>query len=250
MLRPSQEEFERLATRGNLVAVVREILADMDTPLALFRRLDDGRTSFLFESVEGGEKWGRYSFIGTGARAVFRARGSAVEWSCGDETQRLDMAGDPLEFLRDKLAEFDPVTPEDVELPRFLGGAVGMISYDWVRFVEKVPDGNPDEIGVPDLWFVLPETIVVHDGVRKTAFIVRHVYVSPEADVAALYRQAEAAIGETIRCLRRPAPPEVESESVLSPMDIRSSMAREPFHEIEKRAKNYFEAGDAFQIVL
>jgi anthranilate synthase component 1 len=250
LLRPSQEEFEKLATRGNLVPVVREILADMDTPLSLFRRLDDGRTSFLFESAEGGEKWGRYSFIGTGARAVFRARGSAVEWSCGGETQRLDVAGDPLEFLREKLAEFDPVIPKDVEMPRFLGGAVGMIGYDWVRFVEKIPDENPDEIGVPDLWFVLPETIVVHDGVRKTAFIVRHVHVSPGADVAALYRQAEAAIGGTIRCLRRPASPEVESKPALSPMDIRSSMAREEFHEIVRRAKNYIEAGDAFQIVL
>jgi anthranilate synthase component 1 len=229
---------------------VREILADMDTPLSLFRRLDDGRTSFLFESAEGGEKWGRYSFIGTGARAVFRARGSEIEWSCGSETQRVDVAGDPLEFLRDKLAEFDPVTPEDVELPRFLGGAVGMISYDWVRFVEKIPDENPDEIGVPDLWFVLPETIVVHDRVRKTAFIVRHVHVPPQGDVAALYRHAETAIEETIRCLRCPPAPELQYEPVRSPMDIRRSMSREEFHEIVKRAKDYIEAGDAFQIVL
>ena len=80
--------FEELATRGNLIPVVREILADLDTPLSLFRRLDDGRTSFLFESVEGGEKWARYSFIGTGARAVFRARGREVEWSEGGRSQR------------------------------------------------------------------------------------------------------------------------------------------------------------------
>ncbi|HEY5656300.1 MAG TPA: anthranilate synthase component I [Myxococcota bacterium] len=250
MLRPSQEAFERLATRGNLVPVVREILADMDTPLSLFRRLDDGVTSFLFESAEGGEKWGRYSFIGSGARAVFRARGNAVEWSAGGETRRVDVAGDPLEFLRDKLAELQPVTPEDVELPRFLGGAVGMISYDWVRFVEEIPDANPDEIGVPDLWFVLPETIVVHDRVRKTAFIVRHVHVPPQSDVAALYQQAEAAIGETIRRLRQPLAAEVAHEPLGSPMDVRSSMTREEFHEIVKRAKDYIAAGDAFQIVL
>jgi anthranilate synthase component 1 len=229
---------------------VREILADMDTPLSLFRRLDDGRTSFLFESAEGGEKWGRYSFIGAGARAVFRARGSQVEWSGEGETQRVDVAGDPLEFLRDRLAELQPVTPGDVELPRFLGGAVGVISYDWVRFVEEVPDENPEEIGAPDLWFVLPETIVVHDRVRKTAFIVRHVHVPPQGDLTALYRQAEAAIEETIRCLRRPPAPEVQYEPVRTPMDIRRSMSREEFHEIVKRAKDYIEAGDAFQIVL
>ena len=146
MLRPSQEVFEEHARRGNLVPVVRELLADMDTPLSLFRRLDDGLTSFLLESVEGGEKWGRFSFLGTGARAIFRARGSDVEWEEGGETQRVRVSGDPLEFLRDKLAKYRPVPPEGDSLPRFLGGAVGMVSYDWIRFVERIPDANPDEI--------------------------------------------------------------------------------------------------------
>ena len=143
MLRPSQEAFEKLARRGNLVPVVRELLADMDTPLSLFRRLDDGRTSFLFESVEGGEKWGRFSFIGTGARAIFRARGHDVEWDEGGECQRTRVEGDPLEFLRAKLAALKPVPAEGDTLPRFLGGAVGLVSYDWVRFVEDIPDGEP-----------------------------------------------------------------------------------------------------------
>jgi len=101
VLRPSQESFEELAKRGNWVPVVREILADMDTPLSLFRRLDDGHTSFLFESVEGGEKWGRFSFIGTGARALFRARGREIEWSEGGRTQRFLASGEPLEKLRE-----------------------------------------------------------------------------------------------------------------------------------------------------
>ncbi|MGI9432608.1 MAG: anthranilate synthase component I, partial [Myxococcota bacterium] len=81
MFRPSREEFVRLASQGNLVPVVREILADLETPLSLFRKLDDGATSFLFESVEGGEKWARYSFVGTGARAVYEARDGAASWT-------------------------------------------------------------------------------------------------------------------------------------------------------------------------
>ena len=85
VIRPSLEEFEALATQGNLIPVVREILADLDTPLSLFRRLDDSRTSFLLESVEGGEKWARFSFIGTGARAVFTAHGREVVWEEGGE---------------------------------------------------------------------------------------------------------------------------------------------------------------------
>ena len=118
--------------------VVREVLADCDTPLSVFRKLDDGSTSFLLESVEGGERWARYSFIGTGARAIFRARGSHVEWVEGGRCERSEAPGDPLEVLRHKLAELSAVTLEGVDLPPFLGGAVGMVSYDWVRFVERM----------------------------------------------------------------------------------------------------------------
>ena len=156
MFRPSQERFSELAQEGNLIPVVREVMADLDTPVSIFQRLDDGSTSFLLESVEGGEKWARYSFIGTGARAIFRARGREIEWTEAGQTTRKTVDGDPLEFLRDKLTEFEAVHPEEMDLPRFVGGAVGMVGYDWVRFVEDIPDANPDAIGLPDLWFVFP----------------------------------------------------------------------------------------------
>ena len=194
MLRPSQEVFQELARRGNLVPVVREILADLDTPLSIFRRLDDGRTSFLFESVEGGEKWARYSFIGTGARAIFRARGRDVEWIEDGRTESIRAEGDPLEILRDRLANLRAVVPEGVDLPRFLGGAVGVIGYDWVRFVEDIPDANRDEIGFPDLWFVLPETVVVYDNVRHSALVIRHADVAEGDDIVARFRETEAAL--------------------------------------------------------
>ena len=188
MLRPSPEAFVELATRGNLIPMVREILADMDTPISLFKKLDDGRTSFLFESVEGGEKWSRYSFMGSGARAIFRARGRSVEWQDARGTERFEVDGDPLEVLRERLAGLRPAHLEGTPLPRFLGGAVGLVSYDWVRFVERIPDQNPDELDMPDLWFVLPETIVVHDRVRDHAYVVRHVQLHEGADLDALYR--------------------------------------------------------------
>jgi anthranilate synthase component 1 len=250
LLRPSQEAFEELAARGNLVPVIREMLADLDTPLSIFRRLDDDRTSFLFESVEGGEKWARYSFIGTGARAIFRARGREIEWSVGDETERVTSTGDPLEFLRDKLAVYEPVVPEGVDLPRFLGGAVGMVSYDWVRFVEDLPDENPDPVGLPDLWFVLPETVVVYDNVRHSALLIRHVEVHEGDDLGALYRDAESGLEAIVDRLREPLPRDAVREPVRAPMDVQRSMSREAFHEIVKRAKEYIEAGDIFQVVL
>ncbi|MEE8581355.1 MAG: anthranilate synthase component I [Myxococcota bacterium] len=250
MLRPSLEQFEVLAQRGNLVPVVRDVLADLDTPLSLFRRLDDGRTTFLLESIEGGEKWARYSFIGVGARAIFRATGRDVEWEEEGRTERFQAPGDPLEVLRDKLAAFQPALPEDIELPPFLGGAVGMIGYDWVRFIERIPDENPDELELPDLWFVFPEVVVVYDNVRHRALIVHPVHLPKGADPAERYLAAQARLTEIVERLRAPLAPEPRREPVRAPMDVKRSVSREAFHEIVKRAKEYIERGDVFQVVL
>jgi anthranilate synthase component 1 len=250
VLRPEPHELASLAAQGNLIPVVREVLADLDTPLSLFRALDDGATSFLLESVEGGEKWARFSFVGTGARAIFRARGRQVEWVEGGRTTRQEAPGDPLELLRARLAEYHPVAPPGLELPRFSGGAVGMIGYDWVRFVEKIPDENPDELGLPDLWFVLPETVVVYDNVRHTARVVHFIDLRAGADPLAGYREAEAAIEAVIAKLRGPRPAQPRSEPVRAPMQVRRSMDRDAYAEVVKRAKEYVVAGDVFQVVL
>jgi len=250
LLRPSLEQFEELATQGNLIPVVREILADLDTPLSLFRRLDDGETSFLLESVQGGEKWARYSFLGSGARAHFRAQGRRVEWSEGDVHEQVEVEGDPLVFLRDKLAELHPVKPKELDLPRFVGGAVGMVGYDWVRFVEDIPDANPDTVGLPDLSFTLPEVVVVYDNVRHTALIVKHVHLHDGDDPAACYASAAQAIERVIDRLRAPLAPEPRREASRRPMDVERNLTREEFHEIVKRGKEYVEAGDVFQVVL
>jgi len=249
-VRPSQDEFESLASRGNLIPVVREILADMDTPLSLFRRLDDGRTAFLLESVEGGEKWARYSFIGVGARAMFRARGPEVEWTEGGETRRFRVDGDPLQVLRDRLSRYRPVSPEGVELPRFAGGAVGMIGWDWVRFVEQIPDENPDELGYPDLHFVFPETVVVYDNVRHSAMVIRTVTIEEGDDVERCYRQATEELEATVRRLREPLPPEPRRVAVRRPMEVHPSITRQAYHAMVERAKEYIRAGDIFQVVL
>ena len=250
MLRPSQEEFEALATEGNLIPVVREIMADLDTPLSIFGRLDDARTSFLLESVEGGEKWARYSFIGTGARAIFRARGRDVEWEEEGAITRSTEPGDPLEFLRRKIAGFEPVQPPGLELPRFIGGAVGMVGYDWVRFVERIPDDNPDNIGLPDLHFVFPEIVVVYDNVRHKALIVRHVHLATGDSPAKAYAEAVAAIDACVERIRGALPAHAPAEPVREPMEVERSLSEPAFHEIVRKAKAYIEAGDIFQVVL
>jgi anthranilate synthase component 1 len=250
LLRPSPDVFQKLATRGNLVPVVREILADLDTPLSLFRRLDDGRTTFLLESVEGGEKWARYSFVGAGARAIFRATGADVEWVEAGVEERLRAPGDPLEVLREKLRRFVPVALEGAGLPRFLGGAVGLVGYDWVRFVERIPDSHPERLPLPDLWFVVPETVVVYDNVHHTAQIVRYAELRPGDDPAQRYRETVRAIDETVRVLRAPLAAEPARSPVRAPMEVHRPTSREAYHERVKRAKEYIEKGDIFQVVL
>ena len=110
----------------------------------------------------------------------------------------------PIEKLREELAALRAVTPPGVTLPPFLGGAVGLVGYDWVRFVEAIPDTNPDEVDLPDLWFHLPETVVVFDNMRHSALLIRHVKVAAGDDLGALYREAVAALDATVRRLREP----------------------------------------------
>jgi len=253
VLRTSFEQFELLARRGNHVPVVREILADLDTPLSLFRKIDDGRTAFLLESVEGGEKWARYSFLGVGARAIFRAFGSRVEWVEAGETEILEVDGDPLVVLRDRLRAYRAVVPEDEPLPRFVGGAVGMVGYDWVRFVERIPDSNADRSGLPDAFFLIPEYVLVYDNVRHTALIVVHAHLEPDLDSEALrtrYAETVARIEQMVARIRGPLPAEERQPLVQAPMEVERSMGESDYHQAVKRAKEYIEAGDVFQVVL
>jgi anthranilate synthase component 1 len=248
--RSSPEAFASLAARGNLIPVVREISTDLDTALSLFRRLDDGATSFLFESVEGGERWGRWSFLGCGARARFRARGSEVEWEQAGRIERRRAAGDPLEVLREKLAALHPAWPDELPAPPFTGGAVGLIGYDWVRFVERLPDANPDPIGLPDLSLVLPETVVAVDNVRQTALVIRYVELAPGDDPRVRFAESAAALDAAVARLRAPLARDPEVGALRAPMELAYSSTRSEFHEMVKRAREYIEAGDIFQVVL
>jgi anthranilate synthase component 1 len=152
MVRPERSAFRELARTRAMVPIVREVLADLDTPLATFLKVDDGESAFLFESVQGGERWARYSIIGVGVRARLIAADGLVERQLRGRTERIplaaDRSGDPLAQLRELLAELKPLELEG--LPKFAGGAVGFLSYDWVRYVERLPERRPDRLHVPD----------------------------------------------------------------------------------------------------
>ena len=250
MLRPNQEEFIELSRKGNLVPVVREILADMETPVSLFQKLDDGETSFLFESVEGGEKWARWSFIGVGARAKFCAKNGTIKWSKGTTQVEAPYNGDPLKYLRDRLAEFKAVAISGEALPRFSGGAVGAISWDWIRFVEDISNTNVDELNFPDAVFVIPETVVVYDNVKHRALLIREVEIAAEdEDPAKKYDEAVEALEELV-IKTRTSRSASTSEEVPGLGALVASEDEASYGLMVEKAKSYIAAGDIFQAVL
>jgi anthranilate synthase component 1 len=251
MVRPDLESFRKLARSAHAVPLVREVVADLDTALAVFLKVDDRRHAFLFESNEGGEHWGRYSIIGLGARAIFEARSGVVEIARGSDRQRHHLASDrsedPLDLLRRLLAELRPAPLPD--LPRFAGGAVGYVSYDWVRYVERLPETNPDPLGLPDCWFVFPETVLVHDRTRERLTIIHDVEIRDGEALEAAYERGLRALERVEALLAAPTPRPAPTPAGEAPLEPISNVTRERFVEMVKRCQEYIHAGDIFQVV-
>jgi anthranilate synthase component 1 len=251
MVRPDRESFRAHAQRGRAVPLVREVLADFDTPLAIFRKLDDGADTFLYESVEADEKWGRYSFIGLGARARFSSRAGVVEIEDPSGTRRVELPADrsvdPLDYLRALLHDLAPL--ELPGLPQFAAGAVGYLAYDWVRYVERLPDSNPDELRIPDCRFTFPETLLVHDRKEQRVTIVHPVAVDDPDDAERAWEGGRARIEEVVARLGEPLAPDPEPKPSLGDVEVRSNFTREAFHRVVERCREYIRAGDVFQVV-
>src|SRR5687767_3917583 len=171
---PDRKGFHDLTRRGRLCFVYREVLADALTPVSTFARLGRGPYSFLLESVVGGEKWAAYSFLGVRPRAVFRARGRQVEilrpegadFVVAEQREEAD----PFAALGAMVRELPAAVPPG--LPRFFGGAVGWLSYDAVRWFERLPSRAPDDLGLPEACFALTDTVIIFDNLRGTFKVV------------------------------------------------------------------------------
>ncbi len=249
MLYPSLKEFVRRSGEGNLVPVYKEILADMETPVSAFRKIDDGQYSFLFESVEGGEKWGRYSFLGSTPGAVLEATGSDVRYTRNGRVQVQREGEDPLEFVRQRMSEFQPVS--DPDLPRFVGGAVGYIGYDMVRFFERIPQIAKEDSGFPDLLLMVMYDLLIFDNHEKKILVVSNVFLEEGDDPGVRYREAGKRIDRLIARLNVPC--EIVNLSLPREVTVQtpaSSFSRERFHQAVNRAKDYIVAGDVIQVVL
>jgi anthranilate synthase component 1 len=244
---PSLNEFKKLSRRGNLIPVTREIMGDADTPVSAFRKIDRGGHAFLLESVEGGEKWGRYSFVGTEPRLIFRSRGGEAEIIEGGAVRREAVARDPLENLKRLLGAYRPVRVPGV--PRFFGGAVGYLSYDLVRFVEKLPDANPDPLDLYDAYFAFTDTLVVFDNVRQKIKVIHNTHVEEGMDREEAYLRATMRIDDLVARLKSPLGPD-EPLQVRGRPEVQSNFTKEEFCRAVERAKEYVVAGDVIQVVL
>jgi anthranilate synthase component 1 len=241
---PTLEEFRRLARGDLLVPVTREIVLDLDTPVSAFLKIDDGRTGFLLESVEGGEKWGRYSFLGSRPAAVFRATGRRVEIEREGRVERHDDA-DPLALLERELQRRRAVPLAG--LPRFTGGAVGYLSYDIVRHLEKLAPAKPDQLGVPDAMFLFSDVVTVFDNHSHTLKVVTHA--SGAGDPEREYAAARDRLDAEIERLFAPLPPRPKHPTGQTPA-VEATWPKADFCAAVEAAKEYIRAGDAFQIVL
>ncbi|MBT9557710.1 MAG: chorismate-binding protein [Myxococcales bacterium] len=238
------------STGGAVIPVYREVVTDLLTPLSAFLRVDrdPSEPAYLLESVEGGEKWGRYSFIGIAPRELVRTRGHEVSITTKGREQRF-RADDPLHVVTKRSARFTPVLAESH--PRFFGGLVGYLGYDMVRFIEDLPERATRDLPIWDSALIDAGIVIALDSLRQRARVICPVQVTPGADPSALWEQARAAIDTVVARLRTPEA--VPSPGIeLDPLEVDPPVNVEgpEFQKMVERAREYIAAGDCIQVVL
>ena len=245
---PTTAQFGRLAEDATHVPVWGELLADRDTPVTAFRKIHRGGHGFLLESAEGGERWARFSYIATDPAAVVEARGRNVHirWRDGHTSDHPDV--DPLQFLRELLARYR--VPKVPGLPPLTGGLVGYLAYDAVRWIEQLPSPPPDDIGMPDMVFLLVDTVVVFDNRQQRVLLVSHAEVTDPERREDERRKAEARVEELAALLDQPTPPMPARFRSADPRPATSTVPPEEYKRMVEEAKEYIRAGDIIQVVL
>jgi len=250
--RPSFEDFSRLVGSASCIPVYRQLTGDGLTPVSAFRRIERAAPSFLFESVIGGEKIGRFSFLGSEPFLMFEARGLEVSITESREPGRARRftARDPFLDLEKLLDRYRAV--QLLGLPRFAGGAVGYASYDAVRYTENLPHAPPDDRGLPDLSFAFYDRMVLFDHIRKTVLAVAQAHLGPGIDPRAAYESACGQVDELVERLAAPGPDlgvsDIDTDSPVT-LQPRSNFTRPEYESVVRRCQEYIKAGDIFQVV-
>ena len=248
---PERKPFETLARTCNVIPVCREILADMETPVSLLKKCYDAggqgpdTPTFLLESVEGGEKWGRYSFLGTSARTHLRVFTDQVTISEDGKEERLPHNGDPLAALRGFMQRFIPA--EIAELPRFWGGLVGYLTYEMVSFFERIPNRLSAE--TPLAHFIVCDELLIFDNIRNTMILVAIAFTEDCADVQAAYDSAVARLDAMEQRMAQPPVP-AAAQNPDGRLRMEPLLDAEDFRNQVVRVKDYIRKGDVIQAVI
>lgn len=246
MVFPDIAEFKSLSAKGNLIPVYREILADLDTPVSAFLKLGES-PSFLLESVEGGEKWARYSFLGIRPSKVIKGWGKRVEITDGNGTVSMEV-DDPVGLLREIMGGYRAV--ETAGLPRFFGGLVGYLGYDMVRFIETLPDKGRQGLDMPDMFLMLTDTMLVFDSLKQKIKVLSNVHLDSRNPEEA-YEEAVEKINGIIEKLKEPVKTAGKRSGKTETEEFVSSYgSKEAFENAVLKAKEYIKAGDIIQAVL
>ncbi len=244
-----QSEFDQLATEGyNRIPLSREVLADLDTPLSAYLKLADAPYSYLFESVQGGEKWGRYSMIGLPCRTIVRIHDKDIVVEQDGQVIETAEASDPLAWIeqfqsRYRVAEID-------SLPKFNGGLVGYFGYDTVRYVESRLNEAPasDPLECPDILLMVSDELVVFDNLSGRLYLI--VHADPNTENA--YRQAQLRLDDLTQTLRQTATNfhQNKAHKQVNEEDFESGFTEKGFTDAVEKAKQYINDGDIMQVVL
>lgn len=258
MYSPKLDEFLKLAAQGNLIPVTRRLLADIETPLSAYRKIRGAGESFLFESVEGGEHIGRYSFVGCNPRSLIRQTGNRVEIiENGKTVESFTVSREPgtanvrdgLEVVERVMKKYRAVPAPG--LPRFTGGAVGFIGYEFIHDVEPVVPRPPkDELGTPTMVFLIADQLLIFDRVAQTITVLVNAILEDASSPEEAYENAVAEIERLVSLLEQPSehrPVSVPAETPSVPFE--SNVPKDKFFANVSKAKEYIRAGDIIQVV-
>lgn len=243
---PGRERFENLAGQYNVIPVCVEILADMETPVSLLTKLYRKRGPiFLLESVEGGEKWGRYSFMGTSARTSVQVFRDCVRVRTDNENETIEHGNNPLGVLKQILNRYQAA--ELPEMPRFWGGLVGYLSYEMVSFFERIPNLLSED--QPIAHFILPEEILIFDNIRNTLLCIAVGFVDRPEGAGEVYAEARRRLSRLLKVIRTPLSEGDGSLKAMS-LKLKSSLAEDAFRGQVSTVKDYITQGDIIQAVI
>jgi anthranilate synthase component 1 len=243
---PDIEQFRILAEQANVIPVCVEMLADTETPVSLLKKIYKNNASFLFESVEGGERWGRYSFLGVSARTNIRIFKQYVEICENSSCHNIAHNGDPLNVLREIIGQYKPAQVPG--LPRFWGGMVGYLTYEMVSFFESIPDLLPEN--KPLAHFIIPDELLIFDNIQHTMFLVVISYLKKSQDPDQAFHAATQRLNALMAQIKQPEPEDDIETDEKSELVLETPWEVEHFRELVKKIKQYIRAGDVIQTVI